>query len=153
MSRSSHDTGHSCDSRSRVGHISTMQRISFLGMELDSVSQTARLTQERAQLVLICLKTLSGRTAVHPQAVQLIWGRFGVAQVDLFLWISRNHPLPVVLFPNRGNALHGCTGTQLAPGPAQICVPPNEPTSTDTPKGPGSRNSCSSRQPLPGRFL
>ncbi len=25
--------------------------------------------------------------------------------------ISRNHPLPVVLLPNRGNARHGCTGT------------------------------------------
>ncbi len=45
--------------------------------------------------------------------------------------ISRNHPLPGVLLPNRGNARHGCTGTQLAPVPAQICVPPSEPTSTD----------------------
>ncbi len=32
--------------------LSPMQRISFLGMELDSVSQTVRLTQERAQSVL-----------------------------------------------------------------------------------------------------
>ncbi len=46
--------------------------------------------------------------------------------------ISRNHPLPVVLLPNRGNARHRCTGSQLAPGPAQVCVPPSEPTSTDT---------------------
>ncbi len=46
--------------------------------------------------------------------------------------ISGNHPLPVVLLPNRGNDRHGCTGTQLAPWPAQICVPPSEPTSTDT---------------------
>ncbi len=45
--------------------------------------------------------------------------------------ISRNHPLPGVLLPNRGNARHGCTDTQLAPGHAQICVPPSEPTSTD----------------------
>ncbi len=30
--------------------------------------------------------------------------------------ISRNHPLPGVLLPNRDNARHGCTGTQLAPG-------------------------------------
>ncbi len=49
------------------------------------------------------------------QAVQLIWGRFGAAQVDLFA-------SPGVLLPNRGNARHGCTGTQLAPGPAQICL-------------------------------
>ncbi len=33
------------------------QRISFLGMEFDSVNQTARLTQERAQSVLNCIKT------------------------------------------------------------------------------------------------
>ncbi len=37
--------------------LSPVQRISFLGMELDSVSQTARLTQERAQSVLNCLNT------------------------------------------------------------------------------------------------
>ncbi len=33
-------------------------------------------------------------------------------------------------WPN--NTQNGCTGTQLAPGPAQICFPPSEPTSTDT---------------------
>ncbi len=55
--------------------------------------------------------------------------------------ISRNHPLPGVLLPNRGNARHGCTGTQLAPGPAQICVPPSEPTSTDTVQDQGGRGA------------
>ncbi len=55
--------------------------------------------------------------------------------------ISRNHPLPVVLLPNRGNARHGCTGTQLAPGPAQICVPPSEPASTDTVQDQGGRGA------------
>ncbi len=35
-----------------------------------------------------------------------------------------NHPLPGVLLPNRSNVRHRCTGTQLAPGPAQICIPP-----------------------------
>ncbi len=39
--------------------LSPMPRMSFLGMELDSVSQTARLTQERAQSVLNCFR--SGR--------------------------------------------------------------------------------------------
>ncbi len=82
----------------------------------------------------------SRRVETHPQAVQLIWGRFGAAQVDLFC-ISRNHPLPRVLLPNRGNARHGCTGTQLAPGPAQICVPPSEPTSTDTVQDQGGRGA------------
>ncbi len=55
--------------------------------------------------------------------------------------ISRNHPLPRVLLPNPGNAQHGCTGTQLAPGPAQICVPPSEPTSTDTVQDQGGRGA------------
>ncbi len=55
--------------------------------------------------------------------------------------ISRNHPLPRVLFANRGNARHGCTGTQLAPGPAQICVPPSEPTGTDTVQDQGGRGA------------
>ncbi len=55
--------------------------------------------------------------------------------------ISRNHPLPRVLLPNRGNARHGCTGTQLAPGPAEICVPPSEPTSTDTVQDQGGRGA------------
>ncbi len=55
--------------------------------------------------------------------------------------ISRNHPLPVVLLPSRGNARHGCTGTQLAPGPAQICVSPTEPTSTDTVQDQGGRGA------------
>ncbi len=41
--------------------LSPVQRISFLGMELDSVSQTARLTQERTQSVLNCLNTFTGR--------------------------------------------------------------------------------------------
>jgi hypothetical protein len=34
------------------------QRISYLGMELDSVNQTARLTEERIQSVLNCLRSL-----------------------------------------------------------------------------------------------
>ncbi len=57
------------------------------------------------------------------------------------VFISRNHPLPRVLLPNRGNARHGCTGTQLAPGPAQICIPPSEPTSTDTVQDQGGRGA------------
>ncbi len=266
------------------------QRISFLGMEFDSVNQTARLTQERAQSVLNCFKTLSGRAAVPLKLFQRLLGYMAAAAVTVplgllhmrfstgsmavsrggrgnaaltgfrlhrpaarpsgrgqiprsfvqecpwsrypdMLWysqmprpqageprttgtqyhcdrcvyqparrftlpslvatrlppppleseasevpschphlrsvqsgsrravststsrrvetpslggsadlgtvrscsgrpvcISRNHPLPGVLLPNRGNARHGCTGIQLAPGPAQICVPPSEPT-------------------------
>ncbi len=38
----------------------------------------------------------------------------------------------MILLPIRGNARHVCTGTQLAPGPAQICISPSEPAITDT---------------------
>ncbi len=44
--------------------LSPVQRISFLGVELDSVSMTARLTEERAQAVLNCLSSFSGRNVV-----------------------------------------------------------------------------------------
>ncbi len=39
--------------------LSPMQRISFLGMELDSVNQTVRLTKEHAHSVLNCSETVS----------------------------------------------------------------------------------------------
>ncbi len=48
------------------------------------------------------------------------------------VWPSRHVPLPALLFTDRGNPQHGCTVTQLVPGPTQICVSPSEPTYTDT---------------------
>ncbi len=88
-----------------------------------------------------CLeRQLPGEWRLHTQAVQLIWGRFGCCS-GRPVCISGSHPLPVVLFPIRGNARHGCTGTQLAPGPAQICVFPSEPASTDTVQDQGGRGA------------
>ncbi|KAL0201658.1 hypothetical protein M9458_004845, partial [Cirrhinus mrigala] len=43
--------------------LSPVQRISFLGVELDSVNMTARLTNERAQSVLNCLNSFRHKTA------------------------------------------------------------------------------------------
>ncbi len=40
-----------------------------------------------------------------------------------------------------GEGLAHRSGTQLAPGPAQICVPPSEPTSTDTVQDQGGRGA------------
>ncbi len=60
-------------------------RISFLGMELDSVNQTARLTQERAQSVLNCFKTLSGRTAVPLKLFQRLLGHMAAAAATYLL--------------------------------------------------------------------
>ncbi|KAL0165098.1 hypothetical protein M9458_040851, partial [Cirrhinus mrigala] len=42
--------------------LSPVQRISFLGVELDSVNMTARLTNERAQSVLNCLNSFRHKT-------------------------------------------------------------------------------------------
>ncbi len=47
----------------------------------------------------------------------------------------------MILLPIRGNARHVCTGTQLAPGPAQICISPSEPAITDTVPDQGGRGA------------
>ncbi len=70
-----------------------MQRISFLGMELNSVSH-------------------------------LHWHTYCLELLAVLLAPSRLRERLRGLLPFRGNARHGCTGTQLAPGPAQKCVPP-----------------------------
>ncbi|KAL0170661.1 hypothetical protein M9458_035257, partial [Cirrhinus mrigala] len=54
--------------------LSPMKRISFLGIELDSVEQTAHLTQERAQSVLNCLNTFKSRTAVPLKQIPRLLG-------------------------------------------------------------------------------
>ncbi len=55
--------------------LAPVQRISFLGMELDS----ARLTEERAQSVLNCLNTFRGRTAVPLKLFQRLLGHMATA--------------------------------------------------------------------------
>ncbi len=69
------------------------QRISFLGMEFDSVNQTARLTQERAQSVLNCFKTLSGRTVVPLKLFQRLLGHMAAAAVTVPLGLLHLRPL------------------------------------------------------------
>ncbi len=69
------------------------QRISFLGMEFDSVNQTARLTQERAQSVLNCFKTLSGRTAVPLKLFQRLLGHMAAAAGTVPLGLLHMRPL------------------------------------------------------------
>ncbi len=54
--------------------LSPMQRISFLGVELDSVSMTARLMEERAQAVLNCLSSFRGRNVVPLKQFQRLLG-------------------------------------------------------------------------------
>ncbi len=59
--------------------LSSTQRISFLGMELDSVKQTARLTQERAQSVMNCLNTFKSKMAVPLKQFQRLLGHMAAA--------------------------------------------------------------------------
>ncbi len=73
--------------------LSTVQRISFLGMELDSVSQTARLMQERAQSVLNCLNTFKNRTAAPLKQFQRLLGHMAAAAVVTPLGLLHMRPL------------------------------------------------------------
>ncbi len=70
--------------------LSPAQRISFLGVELDSVSMSARLTEERAQSVLNCLSSFGGRTVVHWNSFRGSWGIWHPQprsrRSDCFIW-------------------------------------------------------------------
>ncbi len=59
--------------------LSPVQRIYFLGVELDSVSMTARLTEERAQAVLNCLSSFRGRNVVPLKQFQRLLGHMASA--------------------------------------------------------------------------
>ncbi len=73
--------------------LSPVQRISFLGMELDSVSQTTRLTQERAQSVLNCLNTFKNRTAAPLKQFQRLLGHMAAAAAVTPLGLLHMRPL------------------------------------------------------------
>ncbi len=59
--------------------------------------------------------------------------------------VPRDVALPVVLLPDRRNTRHGCTGTQLAAGPSQICISPSEPSRTDSVQGQRGRGADPAR--------
>ncbi len=59
--------------------LSPVQRISFHGVELDSVSMTARLTEESAQAVLNCLSSFRGRNVVPLKQFQRLLGHMASA--------------------------------------------------------------------------
>ncbi len=73
--------------------LSPVQRISFLGMELDSVSQTAHLTQERAQSVFNCLNTFKNRTAAPLKQFQRLLGHMAAAAAVTPLGLLHMRPL------------------------------------------------------------
>ncbi len=73
--------------------LSPAQRISFLGVELDSVSMTARLTEERAQSVLNCLSSFGGRTVVPLKQFQRLLGHMASAAAVTPLGLLHMRPL------------------------------------------------------------
>ncbi len=73
--------------------LSPVQRISFLGVELDSVSMTARLTEERAQAVLKCLSSFRGRNVVPLKQFQRLLGHMASAAAVTPLGLLHMRPL------------------------------------------------------------
>ncbi len=105
--------------------LSPMQRISFLGMELDSVSQTARLTQERAQSVLNCLNTFKSRTAVPLKQFQRLLGHMAATAAVTPLGLLHMRPLQHWLHGRitRWAWQHGTHWVQVTPACRQTLTP------------------------------
>ncbi len=73
--------------------LSPVQRISFLGVELDSVSMTACLTDEHAQAVLNCLSSFRGRNVVPLKQFQRLLGHMASAAAVTLLGLLHMRPL------------------------------------------------------------
>ncbi len=73
--------------------LSPVQRISFLGVEFDSVSMTARLTDERAQAVLNCLSSFRGRNVVPLKQFQRLLGHMASTAAVTPLGLLHMRPL------------------------------------------------------------
>ncbi|KAL0189502.1 hypothetical protein M9458_016601, partial [Cirrhinus mrigala] len=64
------------------------------------------------------------------------------------LCLTGIHPLPAVVRSNRGPPRYRRTGTQLAEGPAQVCVSPSEPHRTNLVQSQGGQGTDSFGGPL-----
>ncbi|KAI2648125.1 ORF V: Enzymatic polyprotein [Labeo rohita] len=73
--------------------LSPVQRISFLSVELDSISMSARLSPERAQSVLRCAATLRCRSMVPLKQVQRLLGHMASAAAVTPLGLMHMRPL------------------------------------------------------------
>ncbi len=86
---------------SQLGHrvswekskLSPVQRMSFLGVELDSVSMTACLTDERAQAVLNCLSSFRSRNVVLLKQFQRLLGHMASVAAVTPLGLLHMRPL------------------------------------------------------------
>ncbi len=73
--------------------LSSVQRISFLSVELDLVSMTARLTEERAQAVLNCLSSFRVRNVEPLKQFQRLLGHMASAAAVTPLGLLHMRPL------------------------------------------------------------
>ncbi len=73
--------------------LSPAQRISFLGMELDSVNLTARLSLECAQSMLICLESFQRKRVVPLKHFQWLLGHMASAAAVTLLGLLHMRPL------------------------------------------------------------
>ncbi len=70
-----------------------MQRISFLSVELDSVSMTARLTDECTKAVLNCLSSFRGRNVIPQKWFQRLQGHMASVAAVMPLGLLHMRPL------------------------------------------------------------
>ena len=70
-----------------------VQRISFLGMEIDSVAMSAQLTSERAQSLLTCLRQVQSKNAVPLKLFQRLLGHMASAAAATPLGLLHMRPL------------------------------------------------------------
>ena len=73
--------------------LSPVQRISFLGMEIDSVAMFAQLTDERTQSLLNCLRQFEGKRAVPLKLFQRLLGHMASAAAVIPLGLLHMRPL------------------------------------------------------------
>uniref|UniRef100_A0A8C1XTW6 ribonuclease H n=1 Tax=Cyprinus carpio TaxID=7962 RepID=A0A8C1XTW6_CYPCA len=73
--------------------LSPVQRISYLGMEIDSVAMFAQLTSERAQSLLNCLSQFEGKRAVPLKLFQRLLGHMASAAAVIPLGLLHMRPL------------------------------------------------------------
>ncbi len=97
--------------------LSTTQRISFLGMELDSVNLTARLSEERAQSMLRCLESLQRKRAVPLKHFQRLLGHMASSAAITPLGLLHMRPLQRWLYDRvpRWAWRHGTYRVSLTP--------------------------------------
>lgn len=73
--------------------LAPVQRISFLGMELDSVTMVAHLSEERARLLLNCLREFDSKLVVPLKFFQRLLGHMASAAAVTPLGLLHMRPL------------------------------------------------------------